>query len=79
MTFLSLRRLSCPGGRLQPKLTATRLYVVALLRDKGDRKENKLYRRSVIPLGSHWLSSQKSPFYDLCHSSIVKQETSFSS
>jgi len=50
VTFLSLHPLSFPRGRLQPKLTAPGLYMVAFLRDRGDR-ENKLYRRKCHSTG----------------------------
>ena len=38
VTFLSLHPVSCPRGRLQPKLTAPGFNKGAFLRDRGDRK-----------------------------------------
>lgn len=51
MTFPSLQPLSYPRGRLEPKLTATGLYMVAIPRDRGNRKENdsKHYGRKCHP------------------------------
>lgn len=54
MTSLSLHPLSYPRRRLEPKLTAAGLYVVAFLRDRGDRKEDSedTIEGIVIPLHS---------------------------
>lgn len=79
MTFLSLHPFSFPRERLQPKLTVPGLYMVAFLRNGETGRNINSIEGSVIPLGSDWLRSQKSPIYDLCHPSIVKQPTSFSS